>query len=102
MQKLTIIIFTTADAPSNPLSNSLATTKSIQVRKLRKHVGFCAGDDNFVFRTALQHKKDLLEALRRTNPAGVSTAPMTFWDVEGSLKTVIDHFNAFGDKFTVF
>eukprot|EP01032_Pedospumella_encystans_P029875 gene29875-33721_t len=51
------------DVPSNQLSNSLSTTKSIQ------------------------HKKDLLEAVRRTNPASVNTAPVIFWDVEGSLKT---------------
>jgi len=40
---------------------------------------------------SIQHKKDLLEAVRRTNPASVNTAPGIFWNVEGALKsTVID------------
>lgn len=52
------------DVPNPQLSSSLSSTKSIT------------------------HKKELLEALRRTNPAGVNTAPVIFWDVEGALKTV--------------
>lgn len=36
----------------------------------------------------IQKKKDLVEAVRRTNPAGVNAAPTIFWDVEGSLKNV--------------
>jgi hypothetical protein len=51
------------DNQTNALSNSLATMKSIE------------------------HKKDLVEALRRTNPASVTSAPNIFWDVEGALKT---------------
>src|SRR4051812_12200647 len=43
---------------------------------------------NIVHFFKLQQKKDLMEAVRRTNPASVTTAPLTFWDVEGSLKTV--------------
>jgi hypothetical protein len=57
------------DNPSTQLTAGLNTTKS------------------------LQHKKDLMEALRRTNPAGVNTAPQIFWDVEGSLKTVLPLFS---------
>lgn len=39
----------------------------------------------------IQRKKDLIEAVRRLNPAGTNAAPTIFWDVEGSLKTgVID------------
>jgi len=30
----------------------------------------------------------MIEAVRRLNPASVNTAPLIFWDVEGSLKTV--------------
>lgn len=52
------------DVPNTQLSSSLSSTKSIS------------------------HKKDLMDALRRTNPAGVNTAPVIFWDVEGALKTV--------------
>ena len=33
-------------------------------------------------------KKDLLEAVRRLNPAGCNPAPVIFWDVEGNLKNV--------------
>lgn len=51
------------DAPTTQLSSTMNTTKSIT------------------------HKKDLMEALRRTNPAGVNTAPQIFWDVEGALRT---------------
>jgi hypothetical protein len=29
-----------------------------------------------------------MQAVRDTNPAGVTTKPVIFWDVEGSLKTV--------------
>lgn len=36
----------------------------------------------------ITHKRDLLEALRKSNPASVNAAPSIFWDVEGSLKTV--------------
>lgn len=36
---------------------------------------------------SITHKRDLMEALRKSNPAGVNAAPMVFWDVEGSLKT---------------
>ena len=36
----------------------------------------------------IQHKRDLVEAVRRTNPASVNTAPLMFWDVEGNLRTV--------------
>lgn len=40
---------------------------------------------------SIQRKKDLIEAVRRINPAGLNSAPTIFWDVEGSLKnTVID------------
>lgn len=35
-----------------------------------------------------QRKRDLIEAVRKTNPASVNTAPVIFWDVEGSLRTV--------------
>ena len=35
----------------------------------------------------IQHKKDLVEAVRRSNPAGCVPAPGIFWDVEGNLKT---------------
>eukprot|EP01039_Chlorochromonas_danica_P008374 gene8374-9229_t len=35
----------------------------------------------------ITHKRDLLDALRRSNPASVNTAPSIFWDVEGGLKT---------------
>lgn len=51
------------DAPTTQLSTTMNATKSIT------------------------HKKDLMEALRRTNPAGVNTAPQIFWDVEGALRT---------------
>jgi hypothetical protein len=39
----------------------------------------------------IQHKKDLSDAVRRINPASVNTAPNVFWDVEGSLKTVVSY-----------
>ena len=32
-------------------------------------------------------RRDLMEAVRRGNPAGTVTAPPIFWDVEGNLKT---------------
>ena len=38
---------------------------------------------------SITHKKDLMREVRRVNPAGVNTAPSTFWDVEGALKTVV-------------
>ena len=59
------------DVPNPQLSSSLSSTKSIT------------------------HKKDLMEALRKTNPAGVTTAPVIFWDVEGALKTVSCLFELF-------
>lgn len=34
------------------------------------------------------NKKELVEAVRRLNPAGLNAAPLIFWDVEGSLKNV--------------
>ena len=34
------------------------------------------------------NKKELVEAVRRLNPAGLNSAPLIFWDVEGSLKNV--------------
>lgn len=37
---------------------------------------------------SIARKKDLIEAVRRLNPAGTTAAPTIFWDVEGSLKTV--------------
>jgi hypothetical protein len=51
------------DAPSPPPLGSSTSTKSIA------------------------RKKELIEAVRRLNPAGVNAAPQIFWDVEGSLKT---------------
>lgn len=36
----------------------------------------------------VQNKRELMQAVRDTNPAGVSSKPGIFWDVEGSLKTV--------------
>ena len=33
---------------------------------------------------AITRKKDLVQAVRATNPAGVNTAPTIFWDVEGT------------------
>lgn len=38
--------------------------------------------------TATSNKKELVEAVRRLNPAGLNAAPVIFWDVEGSLKNV--------------
>lgn len=35
----------------------------------------------------IQHKRDLVDAARRLNPAFVHSAPSTFWSVEGGLKT---------------
>jgi len=35
----------------------------------------------------IQHKKDLVEAVRRSNPAGCVPASGVFWDVEGGLKS---------------
>eukprot|EP00596_Hydrurales_sp_CCMP1899_P005223 CAMPEP_0119049066 /NCGR_PEP_ID=MMETSP1177-20130426/62581_1 /TAXON_ID=2985 /ORGANISM="Ochromonas sp, Strain CCMP1899" /LENGTH=721 /DNA_ID=CAMNT_0007025819 /DNA_START=48 /DNA_END=2209 /DNA_ORIENTATION=+ len=35
----------------------------------------------------IQHKRDLIEAARRLNPAFIQSAPSAFWSVEGSLKT---------------
>eukprot|EP01031_Cornospumella_fuschlensis_P041811 gene41811-51034_t len=51
------------DAPVAPLNPGMGTTR------------------------AITHKKELLEALRKSNPAGVTPAPVIFWDVEGGLKT---------------
>ena len=36
---------------------------------------------------AMTNKKELVEAVRTLNPAGLNTAAGIFWDVEGSLKT---------------
>ncbi len=33
------------------------------------------------------NKKELVEAVRTLNPAGLNSAPFIFWDVEGALKT---------------
>ena len=35
---------------------------------------------------ATTNKRELVEAVRSTNPAGLNSAPGIFWDVEGSLK----------------
>jgi len=35
----------------------------------------------------VQTRRDLMEAVRRSNPANNNTAPAIFWDVEGNLKT---------------
>jgi hypothetical protein len=52
---------------SNALSSSISSTMSIT------------------------RKRDLIEAVRKTNPASVNTAPTIFWDVEGALRmTMID------------
>lgn len=41
--------------------------------------------------TSIQDRQNLVEAVRRLNPAGLKTAPGAFWDVEGAIKTgVID------------
>ena len=40
---------------------------------------------------ATTNKRELVDAVRYLNPAGLNTAPSIFWDVEGSLKnTMID------------
>ena len=38
--------------------------------------------------SSTSNKKELVEAVRRLNPAGLNAAPGIFWDVEGSLKNV--------------
>lgn len=53
-------------SPGGTHSNGMATTKSL----------------------ATSNKKELVEAVRRLNPAGLNSAPLIFWDVEGSLKNV--------------
>jgi len=37
--------------------------------------------------TGTNSKKDLVDAVRTLNPAGLNSAPVIFWDVEGALKT---------------
>jgi len=37
--------------------------------------------------TGTSNKKELVEAVRTLNPAGLNSAPIIFWDVEGALKT---------------
>jgi len=37
--------------------------------------------------TGTSNKKELVEAVRTLNPAGLNSAPVIFWDVEGALKT---------------
>ena len=39
--------------------------------------------------TSIQDRQNLVEAVRRLNPASLKTAPGAFWDVEGAIKTVI-------------
>lgn len=92
----------TSPAKSKSLKRfkKLAPLEGLLAQLLRYHIAYPFADTQLSVKTnphpltkfkTIQHKKDLVEAVRRVAPATISTSPSLFRDVASNLKTVLLH-----------